>query len=583
LSPGCPRGIRKYAAKTLLSPWLAPALLASLTACSGKIGDVPASGSLAGGTAGSSAGAGPGAVAQPVSVLVATPRIARLSQSQWANTVRDLLKLPDLGGVEAQLTKDAVVNFDNEAEALRVADDLRADLQRVSEQLADKVALDPAALARIVPSNAPSALADKARAFITTFGLRAYRRPLSASEVDEAMGLFNQGPTLFPGTDPFAAGVELLLPFFLQSPHFLYRIELSTAVIDGKIPLNSYEIASKVSYALANTMPDDALFELASRGGMVTSDDVMSEATRLLGSPKGVANLEHFHFQMLKLGGYAGITKDAAAFPKFTTGAPGAMSQETTRFLDWIFSENLGVKEMFMKPVTFVNASLAPIYGLSGQFTNDFTKVDLDPTQRAGILTQLGFLSLNAHELEIDSIHRGVFVIQRILCTQLSPPANVTITPVPLPDAMTTNRERVWAHTGPGTCGAACHGTIIDPVGFAFENFDAVGAYRTTDNGQPVDASGTFPFGENDAAAPKSYKNAVEFSSVLAKSSQAHQCYSQDWMSYLFARSVDPEGMDAPIVGYLAQRSLGSGLSIKDLVMTLVSTDNFIARLPGGP
>ena len=196
--------------------------------------------------------------------------------------------------------------------------------------------------------------------------------------------------------------------------------------------------------------------------------------------------------------------------------------------------------------MSFVNASLAPIYGLPGQFTNDFTKVDLDPKQRAGILTQPGFLALHAHEREIDSIHRGVFVIQRILCVQLSPPANLTITPVPPPDMTTTNRERVWAHTGPGTPGAACHGTMIDPAGFAFENFDAIGAYRTTDNGQPIDASGTYPFLENGVSTPKSYTGAVEFGGVLAQSSEVHTCYSQDWMSYLFGRTVDAGGKDGP-------------------------------------
>jgi hypothetical protein len=161
--------------------------------------------------------------------------LSRLSQWQWLLTVKDLLKLPDLGGLETQLTKDAVVNFDNEADALRVGQDLRSDLETVSEKLAQRVVSDSAALARIMPANAPTTLPEKARAFITSFGLRAYRRPLEASDIDEAVALFNQGPALFPGMDPFLAGVELVIDYFLQSPHFLYRTELSTGIVDAKV------------------------------------------------------------------------------------------------------------------------------------------------------------------------------------------------------------------------------------------------------------------------------------------------------------------------------------------------------------
>ena len=560
--------------------WLAASGPSLLVACTGTVGG---NASPAAGGSSSTQPVQPaeptGAPAKPNSVLVPTSRLARLSHWQWGLSVKDLLKLPDLGGLEEQVTKDAVVGFDNEVEALSVGQNLRDDLQTVSEVLAGRVVSDSAALARIVPSDLPMTLPDRARAFVTSFGLRAYRRPLESSEIDEAITLFNQGAALLPDKDAFQAGVELVVQFFLQSPYFLYRIELSTQAVSGNVLLSDYEVASKLSYALAGTMPDDALMAKAAAGALRTAEQVGAEVDRLLASQAAVASLEHFDFQLLKLGGYPGITKDAATYPRFTSQTASAMSQETTLFLDWIFSQNMGLKEALTRPVSFVNSALAPIYGLPEAFGSTFVQVDLDPSQRAGFLTQPGFLALNAHEKEIDSIHRGVFVLQRILCAQLAPPANVAIPPVPASDGVTTNRQRITALTGSGTCGAACHATTINPIGFAFEEYDGIGAFRTTDNGQPVDATGKIVV----AGAEKDFTGAVEFSRALAEAPDVHSCYVANWMSYLFGRKVEATGRDAPMVTYLGYRSLTQGMSTKDMIRELASTDNFLKRLPEVP
>src|SRR6187551_2842958 len=162
----------------------------------------------------------------PATVLVATPRVARLSRQQWVNAIRDLLMLSDISDIESLVSGDALVGFDAEAEDLFVTEQLRSELFDASEKAADTVTGDAAALERLVPADAPTDAAGRAEAFITSFGQRAFRRPLTDAEVTTHLDLFNQGPTLYAGVDPFKAGASLVIQAMLQSPHFLYRTEL---------------------------------------------------------------------------------------------------------------------------------------------------------------------------------------------------------------------------------------------------------------------------------------------------------------------------------------------------------------------
>ncbi|MES1210138.1 MAG: DUF1588 domain-containing protein, partial [Pseudomonadota bacterium] len=240
----------------------------------------------------------------------------------------------------------------------------------------------------------------------------------------------------------------------------------------------------------------------------------------------------------------------------------------------WIFDQGYGVKEIFTSPVAFVNKSLAPLYEVPGTFTEQqFTKVDLDPTRRAGLLTQAGFLSSYATGNDPDLIHRGVFVNQRILCFPLPPPDPAATALIPLKPDM-TNRERVEATTGIGTCGQGCHSTWINTAGFPFESFDAIGKYRTTDRGKPVNTAGMYPF--TDGA--KAYTNAVDFSKAIAESTQAHSCYTRNWLSYLNGRAVSPAEM--PLADYWSLVSRAGKLSMKDMILAMVSSDTFVNRLP---
>jgi len=532
---------------------------------------------------GSIPGAWPGTDAAPPVTLSPTSRVARLSHTQLLNTYRDLLGITDVSAADSILTPDAVVGYDNEGDALFVTDQLWGNLQQVAELYATTVATTPTLLANLVPADAPADLTGKATAFLQSFGLRAYRRPLAATEVQTYLTLFNQGPALIGGTDAFAAGAQLAIEAFLQSPYFIYRMELSDQVVGDRIPLSDYEVASKLSYAVTNTMPDAPLFAAAAQGAVASPANLSSQANRLLATAAGTAAVEHFHFQMYALGVYDGITKDPAVYPQFTAATGPAMRQESLLFLDWIFSQGKGVTDIYTSPVSFVNDLLAPTYGLTGSFTSAFAQVSLDPSQRAGLLTRLGFLANEATTDTISTILRGAFVNTHVFCVVLPPPSPLA-SPLPaiMPDE--TDRQLVDGFTGPGTCAAACHATLLNPPGFAFENYDAIGAYRTTDQGQPINAAASYTFAP--PYGTQSWTTPAGFESVIAKAPQVHSCYVQNWASYLYGRPVTDSASgdllpnDAPYLQYMAQQSLGGALSIQDLILAIATDDTFLARSP---
>ncbi|MEO5770274.1 MAG: DUF1592 domain-containing protein [Polyangia bacterium] len=542
----------------------------------GAGGNRTTGGENGGGAGGASSGAGDIVLpaTPPAAALLPTSRLVRLSHLQWSNTVKDLLKVTDIAAIESSVTGDAVVGLDNDADSLFVDETFRSDMATAAVKLADKVGDDATALARLVPSDAPTDLAGKARSFISALGQRAYRRPLTDVEVAQATTLFNKSSTLYPGVDTFVGGAKLVIQFFLQSPHFLYRTELSTVATNGKVPLGAYELATKLSYALTNSMPDDELFRAAGAGQLTTPTNLANQAMRLVSSERGALGRDHLHFQMLRLGAYDGINRDKTVFPDFTANTPSAMRQEVLAFTRWIFNQNYGVKEIYTAPVGFVNSTLAPIYQLTGTFTDQLTKVDLDPGQRSGLLTQAGFLAEYALGNDPDSIHRGVFVNQRILCVTLPPPSP-DAKPLGALEPNMTNRERVEKTTGSGTCGEGCHSTWINTAGFAFEAFDAIGKYRTMDRGKPVNTADTYPF---NPEGPKSYSNAVEFSRLIARSTQAHSCYTRNWLSYINGRPVATE--ELPLVDYWALASRAGKLSMKDMILAMVTNEAFVNRLP---
>jgi hypothetical protein len=513
---------------------------------------------------------------------VATPTIARLSEAQWANSVRDLLLLPDPGDLTLP-TADAVVRLDNEADSLFVNQPLHDDLQAAAERLAATVASDPIAIARLVPSNAPTDTAGKGQAFIQAFGRRAYRRPLTPTELQAYLALFNQGSMLTTGLAAFPAGIEVVLEAFLQSPNFLYRTALGGVATQGRARLTDFEIAANLSYALTNSTPDATLSAAADNHAFGTSGTsgaagaLATQARRLIATDAGKAAVDRFYFQLFGLGQYDTLEKDPTLAPQFTAAVGPMLHAETQRFLQYLFVQNGTLRDIFTSPVTFVNRTVAGLYGLNAAPATDdlWAQVSLDPTERAGVLTRLGFLAYHGHDGTVqDSIHRGVYINRRLLCMDLSPPPGVVLPTIPVAIGTNqTNRQIVNAITGPGTCGAGCHGTLINPAGFAFESYDGLGTFHATENGQPVDASGSYPF--TDGA--RTYTDSASFSRALAESAQLHACHVTSWAANLYARI--PRVGDLAVAATVAHSSLTQNLASVDVVVGLVTADAFVTRV----
>ena len=534
------------------------------------------------GQASDEGGAGSGGTPAPRcgrSVCGATGELAsasafpRLSHSQWENSVRDLLRLADMPGLSGSFEPDTRISFfDNNIRALRVSSDLWGDYQSAAETLAQDATMNASILSGLLPEGLPGDPGERARALVRNLGRRAYRRPLSNAEVDGHVALFDQGAAHFPEMSAFDAGVRLLLEALLQSPHFIYRVELGDSQAGDTVQLGGYEIASRLSFMIWNSAPDDTLLDQAEQGALRTPEQIAAQAERLLDDPRGRAMLERFHAQLFNWDLYRDLSKNPTEYPLYYGGVGQDMYEEARRFVEHVFEADGDFTELMTAPYTFVNDDLAAIYGLEGSFGDGFSQASFDQTsqpQRGGLLTQLGFLA--SHGGLTGSVHRGVFINHRVLCTELPPPPDA-IPPIPGDDGVTmTSRERIELHTGPGTCGASCHGTYINPIGYAFESFDSLGQYRTEELGLPIDSAASFDFADGSV----SFDGAGELSQAMSDRVQTHDCYAKHWLEYALGR--DTAGSDLDLIQHMGDASL-SGFSIRELIVELVQSEEFQVR-----
>ncbi len=537
--------------------WVGVALLAVTAlvgACVGDIDDPPAATTIS-----------------PTSVEVVTNRFPRLSHRQWELTVMDLFGLSEPTGLSASFAPDALGGkaFDNDQSVLSVSPSLWRDYQTAAETIAERVTSDPALLAHILPRLRSSDVTYRARRFIESFGLRVFRKPLTDADIASRLALFERGAKLHPELDPFLAGVRVSISAFLQSPYFVYRVELGATPVTGAVgSLSDWEVASRLSYAIWNSMPDDELFRAAGAGELSTSAGLHAAIERMLDTPRAHAAVAHFFDQLYGGAQYESMTKDATLYPDFVPEVGGEMRTELGKFTESVYAEGGGLRELLTSTTSFVTPRLASIYGLSetslaAPDADGFSRVTLDPSERSGLLTRSGFLAWKSTESDPKTIQRGVFITRRIVCQKLGdPPAaaqGATIGGQP------TDRERVDALTGPGTCGAACHGTYMNPAGFAFEHYGAMGEFRSVDGGSPVDSSATFPLDE----VPLSYGDAAELSRGLAESPQVHACFTGYLFEYLLGR--EPVASDDVALSELAATSL-SGASARELFVTALES-----------
>lgn len=493
-----------------------------------------------------------------------TTAFPRLSHLQWENSVRDVLLLSQGPGLSKSFLADPPGSiFGNDSSLLKVTPNLWTDYQNAAEKVATDLVADPAAVKKLLPASLPDDTPARAKAIIEPLAKRAFRRLPTSAEINGLTELYVKAREYTGKTDATVAGLQVVIATLLQSPNFLYRPELGSEQTGTIVSLNGFEVASRLSYAVWNTIPDETLLQLAASGELLKPDIQKAQANRLMNDARASEALTFFYKKALHIDSFLTIVaKDKALFPEWTADMNEVLVSEAELFIkDVVDTNSKGLNEILTAPYTFVNQVNAPLYGLSATGTA-MTKVQLDTSQRAGFLTQAGFLALNATPKETDPIHRGVFSSVKITCAELIPPPG-TLPTLPKETNAKTMRERVEAHTGKGTCGGACHGERINPAGYAFENFDAAGRWRTTDNGQPINAAAEYSF--KGSLMP--FDGPVNFAKTLASRMEVHSCFAGKALELLYGR-VHDDG-DAALIKTLAAASM-AGASTKDIFLQLL-------------
>lgn len=379
--------------------------------------------------------------------------------------------------------------------------DLSADI------VAKTVVANPAGLAKWVPCVQSGPQDDACYdTFADSFGRMAFRRPISPEEKTWITGLAKQARTW--GDGDFMTGIEYSLRGILQSPNFLYLVEVGDTDANAVTPrrkLNQHELASRMAFFLTDTTPDEELLNAADASGLASADALRTHAERLIQLPSAKLAVQLRFNEILYVDRVMSAQKSTDFYPQFDDNVRVAMVEEVNRFLDDImWTRNADVREIYTADYTFVNASLAPIYGFAAPLGSEWKKAVWKPEEeRAGFLSMGAYLARASHSVTTSPTRRGTFIKDRVLCEAVPPPdPDVNpLLPQPEPgDPPKTTKELVEAHMKEDRC-RACHAQF-DPFGFALEHFDAIGGYRTEDAGYPVDSTGHID-GFGDFASPR--------------------------------------------------------------------------------
>jgi hypothetical protein len=483
--------------------------------------------------------------------------LRRLNHREYNNTVRDLLGVTSNPADAFPLDLDGGFMFHRAG----LVSSLDASTLRDAAEAMVKT-LDIAKLLPCSPSSGEDACASS---FVQTFGANAYRRPVGADEAARLLALFKTARTSM--MLDFNESIRVLVEAIVQSPGFLYRWELgpNAATLEGSVAkLTSYEVASRLSYFFWRSMPDKALFDAAAQGNLKDASAVADQAKRLLNDQKAQATLAAFFDEWLGLEELPNRPKDAKIYPEFGEPLANAMLDENHAFIGSVlFGGDATFTALLTGTSSNVSGAVAPIYGAASG------AMSLDPSQRAGLMTRAGFLTLTGSPSGSHPVKRGRRVYERFLCGTLPPPPN-NVPPAKPASAGGTTRQRFEEHDM-NPCAQGCH-TLMDPLGFAFEHYDGIGRYRTEDNSLPVNSATTV----NLDGSAHSVADAVELSKLLAQSPTAQGCFAAQWARFALVRDLT-DGDRYSI--QTAQTAFAkNGLKVPDMLVSVATSRSFLYR-----
>lgn len=493
--------------------------------------------------------------------------IRRLTHAQYNNTVRDLLK--DTSDPASLFPPEDYVNgFKNQYEALSVSPILADAYSRAAERLAAN-AFRRGDSRGLIPCKPVSENdADCRKKFIETFGRRAFRRPLEPSEIAAQQAIFQAEKS-------FLAGAQAVIETMLQSPSFIFWLEDSA---DPK--WKPYAKASRLSYFLWATTPDDELLASAASGTLETSEGVERVARRMLEDQRARQGLDEFVSQWLRFDRVMTASRERRLYPLFNQNLAKSMTEEARHFIADLAWNDRNFMEAFTANYSFINSDLAAVYKVPPP-ARDFQRVEFPAeTERAGLLGQTLFLALSSKPDDTAPTGRGLFIREQFLCQQVPPPPPGVDTNLPPVEESkpVTNRQRLAMHTTNKSC-AGCH-NLIDPIGFGFEKFDAIGARRETHKMLFYPANADRRAKPNEINLELDTKGWVagiassEFSSprglgeVLAKTPQCQECVVKQVFRYMAGRQ--DTAADRPVLNEALQDFRRSGYRFKELMIALI-------------
>ncbi|HVJ20899.1 MAG TPA: DUF1588 domain-containing protein, partial [Polyangiaceae bacterium] len=441
------------------------------------------------------AGSGPAALC-PAAELAANPApLRRLTRFEYGRSVQALTGA-DPSIADGLPPDEESLGFLNNADAYSVSSLHVTKYLELAERIAEGFVLE-------LGDSDPAA-------FIGEFGLKAWRRPLSDDEL-EAMHALHE-----------ATDLSAVVAAMLQAPQFLYRPEPPSA--------DDYAFATRLSYLIVASTPDAELLAAAADGSLSTAAGLELATERLLADPRALEAFSHFLSQWWDLGALPTIEKDRTLYRSWTSDTPAALAEETRLFVADVWGATSSLEALLSAPFSYVDARLALLYGLPAPSGSGFQRVELDPARASGLLTQGALLATHSKANQTSPVQRGAFVRTRLFCTPPPPPPPDIVVRPPAVDPRLSTRERFAQHSSDPGC-ATCH-ELMDPIGFAFEHYDAVGRYRDVDGGKPVDAQGELV--GTDVAG--TFDGVPELGQRLVASEDVRRCVATQWFRYAFGR-----------------------------------------------
>lgn len=489
--------------------------------------------------------------------------IARLNRRQYGNTVRDLLYL------DVDVTTDvpddiAVGGFDNNANASSMSPAHVDAYYDLAEDLSIQAVSDSMAWSKLVPCDEgdPQCATDVASRLLE----RAWRRPVSDEELAPFLDVVSTARSTGAS---FSESLRFLIKAVLISPNFLFRMELDPEP-DSPTPraLNGFELASRLSYFVWNTMPDEALFEAARDGSLMTDDGYAAQVDRMLASERAVSLVDDFATQWFGLDDVAEISPpDPETYPEFADLAPSMQTQVRLTILDYVFGRE-SFDNLLVDDTVVLDPALADFYGIEHPTGEGFVPVFIEDPRRRGFLTFPSFLTITSLSNRTSPVKRGQWVLSNIVCNEQPPPPADAETELPDIDEAQSLREALEQHRADPAC-TACH-ALMDEVGFAFEHYGPMGHWRETDQYGEVDASGRLLWSGVE------FYGAAELSQALSEDERVYACAARKLYTYSMSRV--PTEYDECGIERVASDFEGANYDFTAAIRSVVMSDAFRRR-----